>query len=125
MTQLLKVTAAIICDADKILLCQRPKEKRHGLLWEFPGGKVEPNESEEDCIVRECKEELDVELKVIEKVDVIEADSISITYFKAEIASGDLKKNEHNDIRWINWNELPNYDLCPNDKKMTLRHNKI
>ena len=125
MTQLLKVTAAIICDADKILLCQRPKEKRHGLLWEFPGGKVEPNESEEDCIVRECKEELDVELEIIKKIDVIEADNISITYFKTKIIDGVLNKKEHNDIHWIKWSELPNYDLCPNDKKLTLRHNEI
>ncbi len=118
----MKVTAAIICNDDKVLLCQRPKEKRYGLLWEFPGGKVEPNESEEDCIVRECNEELDIVIKILQKFDVVDADDVSITYFKAVIDSGEIRKNEHNDIRWVGWKDLNKYDLCPNDNEMITRH---
>ena len=115
---MLKVTAAVIRDGDKILLCQRPENKRHGLLWEFPGGKVEPGETEEACIVRECNEELSVILGKIKKLTTIEADDISISYFEAVIESGILKKNEHNDIRWINPKDINSYKLCPNDRAM-------
>ena len=62
MDQLTNVSAAVIKNGDKVLLCQRPKGKRHELLWEFPGGKIEPNETEEDCVIREIQEELDVTL---------------------------------------------------------------
>ena len=60
----LEVTAAIIRQNGKILICQRPAEKNCGLLWEFPGGKIEGGETGEQCIVRECQEELGVTLSV-------------------------------------------------------------
>lgn len=119
MDHLTKVSAAIIKDGDKILLCQRPKGKRHELLWEFPGGKIEPNETEEDCIIREIQEELDVTLGNLKKLTTIQADSILITYFEATIISGKLKMIEHNDIKWVNKKEIINFNLCPNDKVMT------
>ena len=99
MDQPTKVSAAIIKDGDKILLCQRPKGKRHELLWEFPGGKIEPNETEEDCIIREIQEELDVTLGNLKRLTTIQADDVSITYFEATIISGELKMIEHNDIK--------------------------
>ena len=119
MDQPTKVSAAIIKDGDKILLCQRPKGKRHELLWEFPGGKIEPNETEEDCIIREIQEELDVTLGNLKKLTTIQTDNISITYFESTIISGKLKMIEHNDIKWINKKEIINFNLCPNDKLMT------
>lgn len=119
MDHLTKVSAAIIKDGDKILLCQRPKGKRHELLWEFPGGKIEPNETEEDCIIREIQEELDVTLGNLKRLTTIQADDVSITYFEATIISGKLKMIEHNDIKWVNRKEIINFNLCPNDKMMT------
>lgn len=119
MDQLTKVSAAIIKNGDKVLLCQRPKGKRHELLWEFPGGKIESNETEEDCIIREIQEELDVTLGNLKKLTTIQADNISITYFEATIISGKLKKIEHNDLKWVNKKEIINFNLCPNDKVMT------
>lgn len=119
MDQPTKVSAAIIKDGDKILLCQRPKGKRHELLWEFPGGKIEPNETEEDCIIREIQEELDVTLGNLKRLTTIQADDVSITYFEATIISGELKMIEHNDIKWVNKKEIINFNLCPNDKLMT------
>lgn len=119
MDQLTKVSAAIIKNGDKVLLCQRPKGKRHELLWEFPGGKIEPNETEEDCIIREIQEELDVTLGNLKKLTTIQADNISITYFEATIISGKLKMIEHNDLKWVNKKEIINFNLCPNDKVMT------
>ena len=119
MDQPTKVSAAIIKDGDKILLCERPKRKRHELLWEFPGGKIEPNETEEDCIIREIQEELDVTLGNLKRLTTIQADDVSITYFEATIISGELKMIEHNDIKWVNKKEIINFNLCPNDKLMT------
>ncbi len=119
MDHLTKVSAAIIKDGDKILLCKRPKGKRHELLWEFPGGKIEPNETEEDCIIREIQEELDVTLGNLKRLTTIQADDVSITYFEATIISGKLKMIEHNDIKWVNRKEIINFNLCPNDKLMT------
>ena len=119
MDQLTKVSAAIIKNGDKVLLCQRPKGKRHELLWEFPGGKIEPNETEEDCVIREIQEELDVTLGNLKKLATIQADNILITYFEATIISGKLKMVEHNDLKWVNKKEIINFNLCPNDKVMT------
>ena len=69
---MLEVTAAIICKDGKFLICQRPKGKNCELLWEFPGGKIEPKETAEACIIREIQEELDVTLRVLRKfTDVI------------------------------------------------------
>ena len=115
---MLKVTAAVIRDGNKVLLCQRPANKRHGLLWEFPGGKVEPGETEEDCISRECMEELNIVLGDLKKLSVVEADEISISYFETSIKSGDLKRKEHADLKWVDWNKVSEYQLCPNDKEM-------
>lgn len=52
---MIDVAAAVICRGDKILMCQRPAEKKCGLLWEFPGGKIEEGETAEECAVRECR----------------------------------------------------------------------
>ena len=62
--KMLEVTAAIIRQNGKVLICQRPANKNCGLLWEFPGGEIEAGETGEECIVRECQEELGVILRV-------------------------------------------------------------
>ena len=65
---MVQVVAALIWgrkeDKDKFLICQRPKNKARALLWEFVGGKVEPGETKEQALVRECKEELNITLSV-------------------------------------------------------------
>ena len=58
------VVAALIWDKDKFMICQRPAHKKRGLLWEFVGGKVEPGETKEQALIRECQEELNVTLAV-------------------------------------------------------------
>ena len=59
-----EVVAALIWDDDKFMICQRPAHKARGLLWEFVGGKVEPGETGQQALVRECREELAVTLDV-------------------------------------------------------------
>ena len=61
-----EVVAALIWDKDKFMICQRPAYKARGLLWEFVGGKVEPGETKQQALIRECREELAVTLDVDE-----------------------------------------------------------
>ena len=59
-----EVVAALIWDQDKFMICQRPAHKARGLLWEFVGGKVDPGETMEEALIRECREELNITVAV-------------------------------------------------------------
>lgn len=115
-----EVVAALIWDKDKFMICQRPANKARGLLWEFVGGKVEPGETKEQALVRECQEELAITLSVDnEFMDVVHEYpdiTVHLTLFNAMIAEGVPQKLEHNDIRWIMTAEIPQYEFCPADK---------
>ena len=115
-----EVVAALIWNKDKFLICQRPKTKARGLLWEFVGGKVEENETKKQALVRECMEELGVTVSVGEPFMTVTHEypdiSINLTVFNAAIENGVPKKLEHNDIKWITPGEIPNYRFCPADK---------
>ena len=117
-----EVAAALIWDKDKFLICQRPAHKARALLWEFAGGKVEPGESKEQALFRECKEELAVTLSVGDVfMDVVHEYpdvTVRLTLFNATIDEGTPQKLEHNDIRWITPAEIPNYKFCPADEEL-------
>jgi len=117
-----EVVAALIWEGEKFMICQRPAHKASGLLWEFVGGKVEPGETKEQALIRECREELAVTLSVGNVfMDVIHEYSditVHLTLFSATIADGVPQKLEHNDIRWIAPSEIPNYTFCPADKEI-------
>ena len=117
-----EVVAALIWDNDKFMICQRPAHKKRGLLWEFVGGKVEPGESLQEALIRECKEELDVTLQVgevfMEVLHEYPDITVRLILFHATIAQGQPKMLEHNDIRWILPSEIPNYDFCPADTEI-------
>ena len=117
-----EVVAALIWQGDKFMICQRPAHKARGLLWEFVGGKVESGETNEQALIRECREELDVVLSVGEVfMDVIHEYpdlTVHLTLFNATIAEGEPQKLEHNDIRWISPSEIPNYEFCPADEEI-------
>lgn len=119
---MLEVTAAIISQNNKILICQRPANKNCGLLWEFPGGKIEAGETGEQCIVRECQEELGVTLQVHKEViDVVYEypdRTVHLHFYLCDIVAGTLEKKEHADFRWISWQDLPLFEFCPADAKM-------
>lgn len=116
------VVAALIWDEDKFMICQRPASKARGLLWEFVGGKVEPGETKPQALVRECREELAVTVDVgevyMELVHEYPDIKIRLTLFNAAIAEGTPQMLEHNDIRWISVNEIPNYSFCPADTEI-------
>ena len=117
-----KVVAALIWRGDKFMICQRPAHKARGLLWEFVGGKVEPGETKEQALIRECREELAITLSVGDVfMDVIHEYpdlTVHLTLFNAIIAEGEPQMLEHNDIRWITTSEIPNYEFCPADEEI-------
>ena len=114
-----EVVAALIWQGGKFLICQRPAHKARGLLWEFVGGKVEPGETKAAALVRECREELAVELSVgdvfMEVTHEYPDLTVHLTLFHAAIAEGEPQKLEHNDLRWITPGDIPDYDFCPAD----------
>ena len=120
-----EVVAALIWDGEKFMICQRPAHKMRGLLWEFVGGKVEKGETKEQALIRECREELDIELKVnglfMDVVHEYPDLTVHLSIFNSEISSGEPKKLEHNDIKWITPEEIPNYDFCPADEEILKR----
>jgi len=117
---MVEVVAALIWDNDKFMICQRPEHKARGLLWEFVGGKVEPGETKEQALIRECQEELDVTLSIGDVfTDVVHEYpdiTVHLTLFNATIAEGIPQKLEHNDIQWIKASQIPQYDFCPADR---------
>ncbi len=120
-----EVVAALIWNNDKFMICQRPAHKARGLLWEFVGGKVEPGETKEEALIRECREELAVTLTVNNVfMDVIHEYpdlTVHLTLFNAVIAEGEPLKLEHEDIQWIAPSEISNYEFCPADKEILAR----
>ena len=116
---MVEVVAGLIWSGDRFMICQRPKDKARALLWEFVGGKIEPNESGEDALIRECKEELDIIVKPLDVFcDVVHTYPdivVHLTLYNAEILSGEPKLIEHNDLRWITPDEIDNFEFCPAD----------
>ena len=113
------VVAALVVEDGKFMICQRPAHKARGLLWEFVGGKVEPGETREQALVRECREELGVIVapgEIYMEVDHVYPDiTIHLTLFRAAIVSGRPQKLEHADIRFILPSDIPRYAFCPAD----------
>lgn len=116
---MIEVVAALIWDNDKFMICQRPANKTRALLWEFVGGKVEPGETKEQALIRECKEELDVLISVgsefMSVAHVYPDITINLTIFNATIKIGTPKLIEHNDLKWITSTEIPSFEFCPAD----------
>ncbi len=115
-----EVVAALIWAGDKFMICQRPAHKARGLLWEFAGGKVEPGETKEQALIRECQEELAIEVSVgkvyMEVTHEYPDLTVRLTLFEAQITAGTPQKLEHSDIRWIMPAEIPQYQFCPADE---------
>lgn len=113
------VSAAIIRKNGKFLICQRAEGGSCSRLWEFPGGKLEPGETPEQCVIRECREELAV---IIRPLGLFAETSyrypdreIHFTFWNAEIPDGPIRMNVHRDIRWVEPDDLSKYPFCPAD----------
>lgn len=120
-----EVVAALIWKGERFLACQRPPHKARGLLWEFVGGKVEPGETREQALIRECREELDVTVRVggifMELVHEYPDLTVHLTLFHAGIAEGTPRLLEHQALRWITIEEIGQYPFCPADQAILNR----
>lgn len=120
-----EVVAALIWDGDRFLACQRPPHKARGLLWEFVGGKVEPGENHAQALIRECREELDIEVRVGELFMELTHEypdlTVRLSLYHAVIERGVPQKLEHNDLRWLLPSEVDEYAFCPADKDILNR----
>lgn len=119
---MVEVVAALIWKGEKFMICRRSPYKARGLLWEFAGGKVEPGETKEQALIRECREELAVTVAVgnafMDVVHEYPDIAVHLTLFNATIAEGVPRKIEHSDIRWIAPGEISDYEFCPADEEI-------
>ena len=113
------VVAALIWEKDKFLICQRPVGKARGLLWEFVGGKVEDGETLSQALMRECAEELAIQIDVgnpfMEVIHNYPDILIRLTLFHCTIHDGFPQALEHNAIKWIHPSQIDEYEFCPAD----------
>ena len=114
----INVVAAIIKQDDKIFATQRGYGEFKG-GWEFPGGKIEAGETPEEALIREIKEELNVEITVGEHIGTVEYDyptfHLSMQCFMAEISAGELVLNEYESAKWLTKDTLDSVDWLPAD----------
>lgn len=116
---MIDVTCAIIVEGNKILVTQRSEKMSLPLKWEFPGGKIEKNETAEACILREIKEELNLEIEIVTRLESKSFDypsfSINLIPFISKYLSGIINLNEHKDYKWLTKEELILLDWAPAD----------
>ena len=120
MARTIEVVAALIVQDGRFLACQRPPHKARALLWEFPGGKIEPGESGPEALVRECREELGADIRVLGAfMDVTHAYpdlTVHLTLFSCTIAEGEPQRLEHCALRFITVQEIDSLPFCPADQ---------
>ena len=113
------VTAALIREGEKILIAQRGRSKRFGWQWEFPGGKVRRDETPEDCLRREIKEELNLEIKVEDHFCTVRHKypdfNIELIAFWCSIVGGTLRLEDHEQVRWVSVSEMNQYTFVQAD----------
>ncbi len=118
-TKPITVVCAIIVHDNKILAVQRGKNMSLPLKWEFPGGKIEPNETEHDCIKREIREELNIEIEVKNRLtpSYFEYPNITIELipYLAQYLSGEIVLAEHKGYQFLSTSELNNLDWAEAD----------
>lgn len=125
-----QVAAAILYQEGKILICKRAagKESCAG-LWEFPGGKLEAGESPEQCVQRECQEELGVSVRIRELVEIANHHyperEVQLFFYSASIESGEPVSRVHPEIRWVTPRELGTFAFCPADQELIRKLSSI
>lgn len=124
----LEVTCAIISDGLRYFACQRPDAKKHGGKWEFPGGKVRLGEPLSEGIKRELREELNIEVQVLEQLEVITEAYIDFVIrlhpFWCKVKNGEPEPLEHQQIGWFKIEELEEMDFTRADKVLIGRIKK-
>jgi 8-oxo-dGTP diphosphatase len=115
-----KVIAGIVEKDGKILIARRAKGSRFEGKWEFPGGKLEPGESQEECLVRELMEELNIKCRIgdmfLSNMFRYIGVSIELVIYKAEYISGEVTLKDHDESAWVSPHELKKYDFVMADR---------
>lgn len=119
MKQQLQVVAALLEQGGRFLICQRPSHKAQGDLWEFAGGKIEPGETPQQALERECREELAVEIQAgelfMEVVHEYDDRIVRLLVLRAVLKSGEPTALEHQAMAWVTPQQMMEYDFCPAD----------
>ena len=114
-----QVTAAIILKDNKVLIGQRAPGENLADKWELPGGKLEPGETLQECLKREIREELDVDIEVLnffgESIYTYHSGTIKLMAFWCQWISGEFTLKVHSNLVWVNRHELDLYDFAPAD----------
>ena len=121
-----RVAVGILRKDGKVLVCQRKKGGRYELKWEFPGGKVEPGETVLDCLNRELREELSIEMQAIERMELTTADysdggRFEVAYCSISEFIGEPINNVFEEIRWATLDELRTLDILEGNKDFVAR----
>jgi 8-oxo-dGTP diphosphatase len=121
-----QVVAALISRDGKILVCQRTRHQPMPLKWEFPGGKVEANERQEEALFRELEEELGIQARIGEKVTTIRhsyanGTVVELHFYTVEEYAGEIQNRIFRDVRWADPCELPDYDFLEADVSLIRR----
>lgn len=117
------ISAGIIIKDGKVLVCQRRKGSYYGLKWEFPGGKLEVGETIEECLKREIKEELDIDISIesclhVEQHRYPDGFEFEIHFFIIKNFCGELQNKVFERFEWSYFADLGNYDFLEADKKI-------
>jgi 8-oxo-dGTP diphosphatase len=116
----IRVLAAVLEQDGKWLIARRKKAGRHGGRWEFPGGKIEPDETPEECLRRELREEFGVESRVGRFLGSVRSVSVDfpaeLLAYKVFHVSGEFRLYDHDEIRWVRPAEIEEYDLAQLDR---------
>jgi 8-oxo-dGTP diphosphatase len=123
---LVEVSAGIIVDARRVLVCRRRSDQPHPLKWEFPGGKREAGESMEDCLRRELREELGIEAQVgpeMWRTDYVypERAPVALVFFLVPAYRGTIENRVFGELRWVSMAELAQLDFLEADRELIER----
>ncbi len=123
---IVEVVGAIIKDGDRYLVGQRAANKSQGGLWEFMGGKIEPGETPEQALARECREELSLEIENEYVIDSVVHDypekTIRLTLISCTPKEGSSPKAmEHQQIRWVSRDEMDNMNFAAADRELIVK----
>ena len=117
--KIIEVVGAAIIKEEKVLAMQRSEQMTLPGMWEFPGGKVEADETEQEALIREIKEELNVTINILDYINEASYDydfgTVQLKVYTAEIISGQITLEEHSDGKWVTADELKNIDWAPVD----------
>jgi len=126
---MIDVCCAIILNDKKILAVQRGPESSHPMQWEFPGGKILPGETAEQCIVREIQEELLVRIGEITQLESIDFDygikQIRLIPFVCKISSGEIFLTEHISMQWFRFDEWETIEWAGADRELILKNQEL